>query len=93
MKIRKHTLAAALAVGLAGAAAIGAPVNSGTECRPQSQIGYHLTKRATKDQDALRIGGVVGMWAGALAGAKVGAAFGSIGGPVGALVGGVIGSL
>ena len=91
MKIKKHIVAAALAVGLVGSSGAVAPNHStGTE------VGYYLAKYTyDASEKAQGISKGVGMIVGtqvvgrtaAWAGARVGGTIGSFFGPVGAVVG------
>ena len=92
MKIKKHLVAATLAVGLVGSATAMEPANGAA----QAQAGYVVAKLFLKAEDgplqvgAQAVGGALGGMAGAKIGAKIGAAIGStLGGPVG-FVGGVL---
>ena len=97
MKIKKHLVAAALAVGLAGSAtAMGPPADDA----PHAQMGYVVAKhflRATEGpaQVASQAAfGAAGGIVGTKVGAKIGAAIGvAVGGPVGFVTGVAIGAL
>lgn len=101
MKIKKHLVAAALAVGLAGSAA-----GMGTEANvaPQAAVGVILAFAATgmpeEPSDLLVHAGATGAGgaAGGLAmigvGALIGGSFGAfVGGPVGIIAGSAAGAM
>ena len=102
MKIKKHLVAAMLAVGLAGAA--GAMVPADREIHPQ--VGYYLAKYAFKNSPVAQaasqgggaaagglLGALIGTKVGVLVAAKYGAAIGSVCGPAGVVVGAVAGAV
>lgn len=102
MKIKKHLVAATLAVGLVGSAgAMGQadePANA--------QIGYYIAKTAFNNSPVAQaasqgggaaagglLGGLIGTKVGVVLGAKYGAAIGAACGPVGVVVGAVAGAV
>ena len=96
MKIKKHLVAAALAVGLAGSA--GAMSAPGAATAPTAEAAFILSWAITHNKSAFTRGltvtlattgaGVLGGAGSAWAGAKIGGTFGAIvGGPVGMAVG------
>lgn len=96
MRIKKHLVAATLAVGLVGSATAMAAGGS----PPTAQTGYVVVKFAAKTtsgplQVAAQAGGAaLGAWGGAKIGAKIGASLGvTFGGPGGMFVGAMIGAL
>ena len=102
MKIKKHLVAATVAVGLAGSAAAMSPVDA---VAPGAEIGFILAYKATQNSDddfvkgaAAAVGTAAGGAAGGLAmvwaGAKIGGSFGAfVGGPFGIVVGTAGGAL
>ena len=89
MKIKKHLVAATLAVGLAGSAAAMAPVD--TSPSAQAEAGWVIARYAFNDHGAAHAffqgaGATAGGTLTAIAGAKVGAKFGA---KIGLVVGGV----
>ena len=102
MKIKKHLVAAMLAVGLAGAAGAMVPADPGI----QPQVGYYIAKYTFSDHPVAQaasqgggaatgglLGGLIGAKIGVLVAAKYGAAVGSAFGPAGVVVGAVAGAV
>ena len=96
MKIKKHLVAATLAVGLAGSATAMGPANGAA----QAQAGYVVAKLFLKAEDGpLQVASQAGFGAaggllGSKIGAKIGATIGSaVAGPVGFVAGCVLGAL
>ncbi|MCY3812968.1 MAG: hypothetical protein OXH15_14320 [Gammaproteobacteria bacterium] len=102
MKIKKHLVAATLAVGLVGSAtAIGT-----TDGPANALIGYDVAKAAFNNHPAAQagsqgggaavgglLGGLIGTKIGVAVGAKYGAAIGAACGPIGVVVGAVAGAV
>lgn len=102
MKIKKHLVAATLAVGLVGSATAMGPADGAAN----AQIGYYIAKTAFNNSPVGQaasqaggaavgglLGGVIGTKVGVAVGAKYGAAIGSIFGPVGVVLGAVAGAV
>ena len=102
MKIKKHLVAATLAVGLAGSATAMAPVGDSMN----AQIGFTVAYYAANNNQAAQAfgqgalgtaGGLAGAYlgkkAGVWLGAKVGASIGAAFGPGGAILGAGVGAL
>ena len=96
MKIKKHLVAATLAVGLAGSAGAMAPAGDSMS----AQVGYVVVSHYANSGDSAAgtavgsaFGAVVGKRVGMLVGARVGATVGSLFGPAGIVAGAAIGAL
>ena len=102
MKIKKHLVAATLAVGLAGSATAMAPADGPRN----AQIGYYVAKAALNNSPVGQaasqaggaavgglLGGLIGTKIGVAVGAKYGAAVGSVCGPIGVVAGAVVGAV
>ena len=102
MKIKKHLVAATLAVGLVGSAGAIAP----TEGSANAYVGYYIAQAALNNspvgQAAAQgggaaagglLGGLIGAKIGTAVGAKYGAAIGAAFGPIGVVVGAVAGAV
>ena len=106
MKIKKHLVAATLAVGLVGSTGATVPVGDSMN----AQIGYTVAYYALNNSGLAQagsqggggaLGGLFGMYVGnkigkraaTLIGARVGAAVGAAAGPAGAVVGAVVGAM
>ena len=103
MKMKKHLVAAALAVGLTGSAAamsttLGGPSNAQAGyllvkyAFDNSPVGQALAQGAGAGAGGL-IGLAIGKRVGVVAGAKLGAAIGTACGPIGTVVGAGLGAL
>ena len=95
MKIRKHLVAAALAVGMTSLATAAAPSGPDGRATPTANAGYYVAKIDFKDHPlAHAVFQNLGSAAGGYAGMVIGAKFGAIlGGPIGAVVGAGLGAV
>ena len=106
MKIKKHLVAATLAVGLVGSATAMAPPSDSMK----AQIGYVIAQYAFNNNGlaqagsqagvgaagglfGLYVGRKIGKRAATFVGARVGATIGAAAGPAGAVIGAVAGAM